>query len=131
MNFKQAEVFESEQDMLSFVQWYETHPILAKSNWDNTRYEIAKTEWKHKVCVVWCEIPEYTNFVLLDLNDKEYELVKTFNDHFINSTNIPQKTKMDMLKFFYDEEGAFKFNKTKGPLEFWSFELILMCGMFM
>lgn len=88
--------------------------------------------------VVWCDVPEETNFVILDkLTQGEFETVKQFHNKFINESidpelpeaNIEKHEKLldKMNKFFYHDDGSFRYMK-HNEMQSTSFDVIIICG---
>ncbi len=86
----------------------------------------------HKVLVIWSEVPDsISDFVILHLDDLHFSRITDYHDKYIGGFNSDEAfLEQEMIEFFYDSTGNFRFNDKKIKGSIWEdhFDVIIRCG---
>ena len=82
-----------------------------------------------KVLIIWEEVGCATYLVELLLEKKDFDEVVRFHGHYINGTE-DESLEKEMLAFFYDEDGNFRFPRSKDAMFGKEFDAVILTGFY-
>lgn len=80
------------------------------------------------VLVCWFNVPEEAFFVSVNVDEKDYEMLKGFHGKYVNVAGNSEELNDNITNFFYTKEGVFKFTKLKMPIVPTGTDLIIQTG---